>query len=241
LRFGLSSTDVVRIQGEPTRRFDALGFWYYDASMVQFDRGRLVALSNLGNLRAAPPPQPSGRLIENGITEDETREIQGLPSACHATIGLWSFGPSTVQFEHGRVVAANNVGNLRVKAFRQPTDANLRLWMSREQVVMVLGLPSFRYDALEFWSYGGAHLEFKNGLLVAAHGPSVSLTQIPPLRLATPSRSPSLAWPDIAQNGDVRGADNDGDGRVEPVFVRGYYKQDGTYVRSHYRASARGR
>lgn len=38
------------------------------------------------------------------------------------------------------------------------------------------------------------------------------------------------------ENGDIRGHDNDGDGRVESVYVRGYYKKDGTYVRSHYRA-----
>jgi hypothetical protein len=42
-----------------------------------------------------------------------------------------------------------------------------------------------------------------------------------------------------AENGDVYGADNDGDGRVETVFVRGYYRKDGTYVRSHYRAKPR--
>ncbi len=42
-----------------------------------------------------------------------------------------------------------------------------------------------------------------------------------------------------AENGDRPGVDNDGDGRVEPVHVRGYYRKDGTYVRGHYRASPR--
>lgn len=45
--------------------------------------------------------------------------------------------------------------------------------------------------------------------------------------------------PLVAENGDVRGADNDGDGRAEPVHVRGYYRKDGTYVRGHYRAAPR--
>lgn len=44
---------------------------------------------------------------------------------------------------------------------------------------------------------------------------------------------------EIAENGDIRGADNDGDGRPEPVYVRGYTKEDGTYVRSHFSASPR--
>lgn len=42
--------------------------------------------------------------------------------------------------------------------------------------------------------------------------------------------------PPVAENGDRRGADNDGDGRAEPVHVKGYFKKDGTYVREHYRA-----
>jgi len=42
-----------------------------------------------------------------------------------------------------------------------------------------------------------------------------------------------------AENGDVYNVDNDGDGRREPVYVRGYYRKDGSYVRSHYRARSR--
>lgn len=58
----------------------------------------------------------------------------------------------------------------------------------------------------------------------------------------TASRSPlpdlsTASNPNIAQNGDVRGRDNDGDGRTESVHVRGYTKADGTVMRSHYRAS----
>lgn len=45
--------------------------------------------------------------------------------------------------------------------------------------------------------------------------------------------------PYVAENGDVKGYDNDGDGRLEPTYVKSYYKSDGTYVRSHYRAKPR--
>lgn len=47
---------------------------------------------------------------------------------------------------------------------------------------------------------------------------------------------PSTPKPPVAENGDRRGADNDRDGRAEPVHVKGYYRKDGTYVRGHYRA-----
>jgi hypothetical protein len=39
-----------------------------------------------------------------------------------------------------------------------------------------------------------------------------------------------------AENGDWYGHDNDGDGRTESVHVNGYTRDDGTYVRGHYRA-----
>jgi len=42
----------------------------------------------------------------------------------------------------------------------------------------------------------------------------------------------------VAENGDIRGADNDGDGRKESVYVKGHYRK-GVYVRAHYRASPR--
>jgi len=55
-----------------------------------------------------------------------------------------------------------------------------------------------------------------------------------------PYSTPSYSYPPpVAENGDIRGADNDGDGRAEPVYVRGYTRKDGTYVRGHYRASPR--
>lgn len=56
----------------------------------------------------------------------------------------------------------------------------------------------------------------------------------------TATRQPSTsAYPVRAENGDYYGRDNDGDGRVETVHVRGYYRRDGTYVRGHYRARPR--
>tara|TARA_B100001250_G_C19346159_1_gene591249 strand:- start:356 stop:568 length:213 start_codon:yes stop_codon:yes gene_type:complete len=44
--------------------------------------------------------------------------------------------------------------------------------------------------------------------------------------------------PYTAGNGDVYGADNDGDGRTESIYVESYRKSDGTLVRSHYRAGS---
>ena len=53
------------------------------------------------------------------------------------------------------------------------------------------------------------------------------------------SNSNSSTSPYRSENGDIKWYDSVGDGRLEPIFVNGYYKSDGTYVRSHYRAKPR--
>lgn len=42
--------------------------------------------------------------------------------------------------------------------------------------------------------------------------------------------------PPVAENGDIRGEDNDGDGIEEYVYVSRYVRSDGVVVRAHYRA-----
>lgn len=70
--------------------------------------------------------------------------------------------------------------------------------------------------------------------------PTTSYQAIPqasPSYLNQPGYKEYKYQPSVAENGDVRGRDNDGDGRSEPVHVRGYHRKDGTYVRGHYRAA----
>jgi len=51
--------------------------------------------------------------------------------------------------------------------------------------------------------------------------------------LVSPSQPSS---PRKSENGDVRGKDNDGDGRPETTYVEGYTRKDGVRVKGHYRA-----
>lgn len=43
----------------------------------------------------------------------------------------------------------------------------------------------------------------------------------------------------VAENGSYYGQISDNTGRPKTVYVRGYYRRDGTYVRSHYRSRPR--
>jgi hypothetical protein len=44
--------------------------------------------------------------------------------------------------------------------------------------------------------------------------------------------------PAVAENGDKRNRDNDGDGRKEPVYVEGLFRS-GKYIKGQYRALPR--
>lgn len=54
-----------------------------------------------------------------------------------------------------------------------------------------------------------------------------------------PPTATRVGPPLIAGNGDIRGMDNDGDGRAETVFVKGFTRKDGTTVQSQFRAPPR--
>jgi len=50
-------------------------------------------------------------------------------------------------------------------------------------------------------------------------------------------RQPSYSIPRVSENGSYYGQISENTGRPKTVYVRGYYRKDGTYVRSHYRSS----
>jgi len=52
-------------------------------------------------------------------------------------------------------------------------------------------------------------------------------------------RQPTYRKPSVAENGSYYGQISENTGRPKTVHVRGYYRKDGTYVRSHYRSPPR--
>ena len=53
---------------------------------------------------------------------------------------------------------------------------------------------------------------------------------------STSSYPYSITAPGVAGNGTYYGQISESTGRAKTVYVRGYYRRDGTYVRSHYRS-----
>ncbi len=117
--------------------------------------------------------------------------------------------------------------------------------MSEHAVNQALGSPTERVDNYVLARYGETLVLFKGGFVEAVmrNDGSPATASGEDAWSVTPSAPPVALTPAFAppnsENGDLRGADNDRDGRTEPVFVNGYYRKDGTYVRSHYRARPR--
>jgi hypothetical protein len=53
------------------------------------------------------------------------------------------------------------------------------------------------------------------------------------------ARTPAASVLRLAENGSYYGQISESTGRSKTVFVRGYYRKDGTYVRAHYRSRPR--
>ena len=67
-------------------------------------------------------------------------------------------------------------------------------------------------------------------------------TAASPASAPASSGAPGATWaPTCAENGSCYGDISPASGRPKTVYVRGYYRRDGTYVRSHYRSPPRGR
>ncbi len=60
-------------------------------------------------------------------------------------------------------------------------------------------------------------------------------------KTSSPSRTTSRAQSHVAENGSYYGQTSRNTGRPKTVYVGGYYRKDGTYVRGHYRSKPRRR
>lgn len=86
--------------------------------------------------------------------------------------------------------------------------------------------------ATRFVGYG----ELADGTEVSLY---VSVEPKEPTRPLESSQQFRYCLPRTAENGSYYGEISENTGRPKTVYVRGYYRRDGTYVRSHYRSAPR--
>ncbi len=78
----------------------------------------------------------------------------------------------------------------------------------------------------------------KDGTYVRGHYRSPPRNKAPPIDI-TKSALPSYTKPRIAENDSYYGEISEATGRPKTVYVKPYYRKDGTYVKSHYRSKPR--
>jgi hypothetical protein len=171
-----------------------------------------------------------------------------------------------VKFKNGRVAEWSDYGGtLRVTMGARVSNAPpFGRGDFPERVVAAMGTPSSfsRWEFLgeEVWRYGLSTVTFRQGRVLAWRdlgdltGGCVPLAVYNGVEEAlpfsdesvwvltspfAPSSSPDSLSPLVAENGSYYGEISEGSGRPKTVYVRGYYRGDGTYVRSHYRSSPR--
>jgi len=166
-----------------------------------------------------------------GMTKEEVRAARGDPSAW--SDNYWYYDKVRLDFAEGRLAAVDNPSKPLPRVNAAP-NVSIRPGMTKNEVEALQGTPTARSGSQ--WYYDTTRLDFDGQRLTRIEG---TLPTPAPRAGGYTGNSSGYYKPPVAENGDVRGWDNDGDGRTEPVHVRGYYRRDGTYVRGHYRARPR--
>lgn len=122
-----------------------------------------------------------------------------------------------------------------------PTSAGpepfLRVGMTQAEVRARTGKPAYRAvsGSREIWGYARGEVQFASGRVASCPTfTSLEDYRAPSARPA-PAAEAASTHP-VAENGSYYGQPSTLTGAPRTVFVRGYYRRDGTYVRSHYRS-----
>jgi hypothetical protein len=177
---GSSQTEVVRVQGQPSRIQGQV--WVYGLSEIHFRQGRVWGYDNFdGSLRVRVQPQETGgpgAFVTLGSTSDEVLHAHGTPTRIEND--RWYYGFSEIHFKDGRVSGFDNYfGNLKIQMLpssaaaastassaadageKPATPAFFTIGSSRDEVLAVQGTPSSVQGNL--WSYGFSSVMFRDG------------------------------------------------------------------------------
>ena len=194
--------------------------WYYGLSSITFKDNRVYEYMNLGgNLKVyTRSPNPNAPLIKKGSTKSSVINSLGTPSSITKfpfwEMETWHYGLSSVNFKNNVVYSWDDFGELQGHVSR------INYYIGNEEDI----------DYSEILPYS-----------LTFNPTSSSLTGILTLpyiqkRTALIYDSDGRFIPFYAENGSYYGQISELTERPKTIYVRGYYRKDGTYVRSHYRS-----
>lgn len=187
--------------------------------------------------------------VERAFSECHRGQLaQGLRAPCRLRAVNSSYAPPEGGADYGTTVALATVQECLARLGYEPGPAD---GLYRSATADALSRFQFN-NHLRAGTLDAATLE----RLAAALPPSGTSYSFPPstgqlsLRSIGSSTTEELAYllraysrgigaPLIAENGSYYGEISAATGRPKTVYVRGYYRKDGTYVRGHYRSRPR--
>jgi outer membrane protein assembly factor BamE (lipoprotein component of BamABCDE complex) len=187
-----------------------------------------------------------------GTPKNVVLQIMGRPTdiirSPYLNEETWYYGISSVTFKYGKVYEYWNFGNLKVWLGSIKKDApSIKIGATKNSVLNAMGTPTavsvFESLNEETWYYGISSITFQdnkvyeydnfgNNLKVYAKTWTKSVSTIN----KSSTKSNEISFPFFAENGSYYGQISEITGRPKTVYVRGYYRKDGTYVRSYYRS-----
>jgi outer membrane protein assembly factor BamE (lipoprotein component of BamABCDE complex) len=224
IKIGAIKQDVLNVMGTPTAVsvFESLNeeTWYYGISSVTFQDNKVYEYSNFGkNLKVyVGTPTQNAPLIKKGSTKSDVTKSLGTPSSISKFSFLateaWYYGLSSINFQSNLVYSWNDFGELKGHV------PSINYYKGNEEKI----------SYSEVLPYSLTFSPTSSSLTTISN---LSYSQ-KKIALITDSNGRSI--PFFAENGSYYGQISEITGRPKTVYVRGYYRKDGTYVRSYYRS-----
>jgi hypothetical protein len=210
--------------------FGAVSLWAICAATALATRDAFDKSRNQANRSSIFPQKRGSESVSGTLVTSVTRDQPGECSPAKPTPVVTTH-PSLPSQGLSAVPVANTGSLASEPPCKKASDSTRRV-----VAYAVLG------DGTEAVIYGSAEVRTPTNLpgSGAKSAPSCSPTVTVNSTYVTGQRHRSThVSPYAAENGSYYGQISDNTDRPKTVYVRGYYRSDGTYVRSHYRSSPR--
>lgn len=246
---GSTFDDVIYVLGTPDgiSKYEHIGeeVWRYGLSSITFKHGKIYEYAGGKLLKVKIlPNKPIGKernkpiSVDFGATIDEVLYVLGTPDSISKYESLneevWRYGLSSITFKNGRVYEYTGGQNLKIAI--NPNGKYLDIDESYKGISKYYSYNRKQYSVEEEEDY--------YTVSPVRPIPSISINGISPERISAYKHYKVKDYygnyhPFIAENGSYYGQISEYTGRPKTVHVRGYFRRNGTYVRSHYRSRPR--
>ena len=225
--------DVIKILGAPNSL--SSNTWWYGSSRISFRNNKVNSYSKGSvdlKIKLIPKIEKDKKDILNidlGSSKSEVLYILGEPDSLSSN--TWWYGSSRISFRNDKVNSYSK-GSVDLKISIDPNGEYLN--------------PDDSYGVSNnYYSYNGKEYsireeenKFSVNVYPISNTDSTKINNIEEdnLESYTIKDYYQNEYSSAAENGSYYGEISNETGRPKTVYVNGYFRKDGTYVRSHYRS-----